>query len=112
MISKTAPLAIEDGQLQRFEFDIHFNANQADGSLWFAYDNLKIAVLDYSGDEIQKAKFASFMANTIIVNSKNPKGNELRPVQISYSRDEERSILNYWWKSLYSGAKEVIGLSP
>ncbi len=112
MVSKTAPLAIEDGQLQRFEFDIHFNENQADGNLWFAYDNLKIAVLDYSGDEIQKAKFASFMANTIIVNSKNPKGNELRPVQISYSRDEERSILNYWWKSLYSGAKEVIGLSP
>lgn len=112
MISKTAPLAIEEGHLNRLEFDISFNQNQATGNLYFAYDNLKIAVLDYSSDEIQKAKFASFLANKMVINSKSPKGNELLPVKISYARDEERSILNYWWKSIYSGAKEVIGLNP
>jgi hypothetical protein len=112
MISKSAPLAIEEGYLNRLDFDINFNQNQANGSLYFAYDNLKIAVLDYSGVEIQKAKFASFVANKLVVNSNNPNGNELVPVNISYERDEERSILNYWWKSIYSGAKEVIGLNP
>jgi hypothetical protein len=112
MISKSAPLAIEEGYLNRLEFDISFNKNQANGNLYFAYENLKIAVLDYSGDEIQKAKFASFLANKMVVNSKNPNGNELVPVEISYFRDEERSILNYWWKSIYSGVKEVIGLNP
>jgi hypothetical protein len=112
IISKSAPLAIEEGYLNRLDFDIIFNENQATGNLYFAYDNLKIAVLDYSTDEIQKAKFASFVANKMIVNSKSPKRNELTAVKISYPRDEERSILNYWWKSIYSGAKEVIGLNP
>ncbi|MBW6533625.1 MAG: hypothetical protein K0B11_01320 [Mariniphaga sp.] len=112
IISKSAPLAIEEGHLNRLDFDISFTQNKANGNLYFAYDNLKIAVLDYSSDEIQKAKFASFLANKMVVNSKNPKGNELVPVKISYVRDEERSILNYWWKSIYSGAKEVIGLNP
>ncbi|WP_372947085.1 hypothetical protein [Mariniphaga sp.] len=112
MISKSAPLAIETGYLNRLDFDINFYQNQATGNLYFAYDNLKIAVLDYSSDEIQKAKFASFLANNLVVNSKNPKGNELVPVKISYVRDEERSILNFWWKSIYSGAKKVIGLNP
>lgn len=112
MISKTAPLSVDDGQLQRFDFDIEFNKNQAEGELYFAYDNLKIALLDYSGNEIQKAKLASFLANKMVINSKNLSGNELRPVKIRYTRDEERSILNYWWKSLYSGAKEVIGMNP
>jgi hypothetical protein len=81
------------------------------GNLFFGYDNLKIAVLDYSSDEIQKAKFATFLVNRMVLNSSNPKGNELQPVDsIQYSRDEQRSILNFWWKSLYSGAREVLGM--
>ena len=112
MVSKSAPVAIEEGELQRLDFDLTFTKNRADGDLWLAYDNLKIAVLDYSSNEVQKAKLASFLVNKTTINSKNPKGNDLRPVRIGYVRDEERSILNYWWKSLYSGAKEVIGLNP
>lgn len=112
MISKSEPLVIEEGYLKRLDFDISFDQNQANGNLYLAYDNLKIAVLDYSGDEIKKAKLASFMANKMIINSKNPRKNQLVPVKITYERDEERSILNYWWKSIYSGAKDVIGLNP
>ncbi|MGC9352862.1 MAG: hypothetical protein ACP5D9_03430, partial [Mariniphaga sp.] len=112
MISKSEPLAIEEGYLKRLDFDISFDQNQANGNLYLAYDNLKIAVLDYSGHEIKKAKLASFMANKMIINSKNPRKNQLVPVKINYERDEERSILNYWWKSIYSGAKDVIGLNP
>ena len=110
MISKSEPLAIETGQLNRFDFELNFNSQQAEGNLYFAYDNLKIAMLDYSSEEIQKNKLASFLVNAMVVNTKNPKGNELKPVNIFYKRDEERSILNFWWKSIYSGAKETLGL--
>ncbi|WP_139249611.1 hypothetical protein [Mariniphaga anaerophila] len=108
MVAKSAPFAIEDGQLNKFEFDISFDKDRAQGELNFAYDNLKIAVLHYDNDEVRKAKLASFLANRMVINSKNPKGKELLPVRIQYSRNQERSILNYWWKSLYSGAKEVL----
>lgn len=110
MISTSAPLAIEEGQLNQLEFELSFNETQADGFLYFDYDNLKIAVLDYSNDKIQKAKFASFLANKMAFNSQSPKNDKLYPVEISYVRDEQRSVLNYWWKSIYSGAKKVLGL--
>ncbi len=110
MVTKSAPLFIEEGQLNRLEFDLAFDEKQSSGNLFFGYDNLKIAVLDYSSDEIQKARFATFLVNRMVLNSSNPKGNELHPVSIQYSRDEQRSILNFWWKSLYSGAREVLGM--
>jgi len=71
---------------------------------------LKIAVLDFSGDEIQKDRFASFLVNRLVIQPKNPKSGELVPVGVSYPRDEQRSVLNFWWKSIYSGAREILGM--
>jgi hypothetical protein len=110
VISKTNPLLIEDGYLNRLEFDLSFNNSLATGQMYLGYDNLKIAVLDYSGDEIQKDRFASFLANKLVIQSQNPKSGELLPVAVSYPRDEKRSVLNYWWKSIYSGAREILGM--
>lgn len=110
MITKTDPLKIEDGYLNRLEFDLSFNNTQATGQLYLGYNNLKIAVLDFSGDEIQKDRFASFLANRLVIQSQNPKSGELVPVEISYPRDEQRSVLNFWWKSIYSGAREILGM--
>ncbi len=110
MITKTDPLKIEEGFLNRLEFDLSFNNTLATGQLYLGYDNLKIAVLDYSGDEIQKDRFASFLANRMVIQSQNPKSGELLPVAVSYPRDEQRSVLNYWWKSIYSGARKILGM--
>lgn len=110
MLEKSAPIRIEDGKLNRFEFDLTFNAENSEGLLFMGYEDLKIAVLEYNHGEQQKARLASFWANNMILNSKNPKGDELEPVSIYYERDKKRSIINFWWKSIYSGVKEVLGI--
>lgn len=110
MVEKSAPVSIESGNLERFSFDIKLDERKATGQLYFGYDDLKISLLDYSEDDVKKSKFASFWANKMILNSKNPKNGELSPVGLNYQRDPQRSIINYWWKTIYSGAKTTIGL--
>lgn len=110
MVEKTAPIKIESGELNKFEFDISFSETKAEGKLYFAYDNFEISVLEYNKKGIKRSKWASFWANSLVINKKNPKGNILEPVSIVYKRDEQRSIINYWWKSIFTGSKKVIGI--
>jgi len=110
MVEKSAPVSIESGNLDRFSFDVKLNERKAIGQLYFGYDDLKISLLDYSEDDVRISKFASFWANRMILNSENPKKGELSPSKLNYQRDPQRSIINYWWKTIYSGAKTTIGL--
>ena len=110
MIMKTAPLAVESGRINRLDFNISFNEEFSSGELFLEYNNLRIALLDYSGDEIKKERFSSLLANSLKINSQNSGGKDPKPVTISKERDEERSIINFWWKSLYSGIAKVIGI--
>jgi len=110
MIESSAPISIQSGQLNRFEFDIDFGENQSNGSLYLGYDDFKIAVLNRSQMGTKKSKLASFWANNLVLRSKSPKGEIGAPATIAYERDIQRSIINYWWKSLFTGTKETIGL--
>jgi hypothetical protein len=107
MITKSATLAIVSGTLNHLEFDLSFNRKQARGELYAGYNDLKIAVLSYSGEELQRDRFTSFLANTLKINSNNTGG---APVSIINERDEERSVFHFWWKSLYSGIRTTIGI--
>ncbi len=112
MIENTTPLLVEAGTLNRFDFDFSANDKVALGELYFGYDNLKIAVMNVDRDEAKKMWLATLWANTMVVNSKNPKGDRLSPERIEYERDKQRSILNYWWKAIFTAAKQSIGIKP
>jgi hypothetical protein len=112
MLGKASPMLIEAGNLNRFEFELELNATSSEGLLYMGYNDLKIAVMEYNSSEREKSGFASFWANKMILNSQNPKKGELEPVSIYYQRDIKRSIINYWWKSIYSGTKKVLGIEP
>ena len=112
MLENSAPVSIESGQLNRFDFDIYFTETVANGKLFLGYDNFKISVLNSTENGTKKSKLASFWANKMVLNSKNPKGNTFLPTTISYEKDIQRSIINYWWKALFTGAKETIGIKP
>ena len=106
ILTKSEPIAVENGKLQRLEFDLTFNNKASVGEMYAGYNDLKIAVLNFSGPEVQKDRFTSFLANTLKVNS-NSSGQS--KVLIAHQRDEERSIIHFWWKSLFSGIKSIIG---
>jgi hypothetical protein len=110
MIMKSAPLKVETGKLNIIEFDISFREEFARGEIAMNYENLKIAILDYSGDEIERANFSSFLANTLKINSQNSGNIDVVPESIYYERDEKRSILHFWWKTLYTGIANVVGI--
>jgi hypothetical protein len=58
----------------------------------------------------KEAKFASFLANSLMLRDKNPRGKELLPDEIYFQRDQKRSVLNYWWKSIFSGIRNTLGI--
>jgi hypothetical protein len=76
------------------------------------YEDFKISILNQNNDGAKRAKLASFWANKMVLNSKFPKGNKATPISIYYERDIQRSIINYWWKALFTGTKESLGIKP
>ncbi len=110
MTKNAAQVGIRSGQLNRFEFHFEADNTVAKGKLKFAYDDLKINILSFKDGSSKESKFASFLANSLVVKSKNPRTRILLPDPIYFERDTKRSILNYWWKSMFSGIKNTFGM--
>ena len=111
IVEKAAPFSIESGNINQFDFNISLDNSKSSGELYFAFDDFKINVLNVDEEEIRKSKFATFWANKMILNTRNPKAkDELQPTPINYKYDEQRSIINYWWKSIFSAVKQTIGI--
>ena len=74
---------------------------------------MKIDVLDR--DTYQSSGFANnlktIVANSFVIQSKNPRWFKLQNGDIFFKRDKSRSIFNYWAKSLLSGAVSSIGIN-
>ncbi len=110
MTKNAAQIGIRSGNLNRFEFNFEANNFASKGKLKFAYDDLKINILSFKDGNSKESKFASFLANSLMLKSKNPRTRILLPDPIYFERDTKRSILNYWWKSIFSGAKNTFGM--
>ncbi|HKJ42129.1 MAG TPA: DUF748 domain-containing protein [Sunxiuqinia sp.] len=105
-----AGIAIKSGQLNRFDFDFDADNQVANGKLRFAYDNLKVTILEHKDGNTKEAKFASFLTNSLVLKSKHPRTRILLPDDIHFKRDQKKSVINYWWKSIFSGAKNTFGI--
>jgi hypothetical protein len=110
VLEPLALVSIRSGKVNRFQFDFSANQTSSNGQLFFGYDDLKISVLEMKDGDTKESKFASFLANTVLLRSKNPRGKELLPDEITFIRDQKRSDLNYWWKSIFSGVKNTLGI--
>lgn len=110
VIEPLALISIRSGKTNRFDFEFSANKNMANGQLYFGYDNLKIGVLEMKGGGTKESRFASFLANSLLLRNKNPRGKEFLPEEIAFKRDEKRADLNYWWKSVFNGVKNTLGI--
>lgn len=110
VLEPLALVSIRSGKVDQFRFSMVADQKQATGQLFFGYDDLRISVLALKDGNTKEAKFASFLANSLLLRSKNPRGKELEPDEISFQRDQKRSIVNFWWKSIFSGVRNTLGI--
>ena len=114
MLENTAFASIESGHAYTLRFDMRLDEQASEGDLQFAYRDLKIRLLDKESSEKGnfKKELHSLLANWLVVKTNNPDNHRkpLRVGEIRYTRDAEKSIFNYWWKSLLSGIKGSVGM--
>lgn len=110
VLEPLAMVSIRSGKVNQFHFNFRADNTQATGQLFFGYDDLRISVLELKDGNTKEARFASFLANSLMLKSKNPRTKELTPDEILFQRDQKRSILNYWWKSIFSGVRNTLGI--
>jgi len=97
---------IEEGHIDRIDFDFDYTDDQATGNLLFEYQDLKVSFLDQ--DDGSKEKLKSFLVNSLILTKQN-QGEKVfsRQGKISFDRDKKKSVFNYWWKAIFSGIKNI-----
>ena len=110
ILEPLAKISIRSGKVDQFQFSFSADSSKATGNLILGYTDLKISVLELKNGNTKEAKFLSFLANSLMLRSKNPKGKELLPEEIMYPRDHRRSVINYCWKSVFSGIRGVLGI--
>ena len=109
MLENVANVSVKSGQNDRLDFSFDGNNNFSVGEMRFRYSDLKITVMKKkTGD---KGGFASFLANTFVINNKNPNGKNLRVGEIYFERDKQKSLFNFLWKSMLSGIKPSLGIN-
>jgi len=110
MTENNAQIMVRSGYLNRFDFHFRADSVNSEGELMFAYDDLRISILEQKNGDTKEAKFLSFLANSLVLKSKNPRSKVFLPDEIYFKRDPKRSIINYWWKTVFSGAKNTFGI--
>nr|WP_280842379.1 DUF748 domain-containing protein [Rhodohalobacter sp. SW132] len=105
------PLAfvrIDDGQLSSLEFEFTADDEKSTGEIEAIYQDLSIKILDEETlEESTSDNIMSFVANLVAIRSSND-GDEPRIGEIDFDREEDRSMFNYWWKSLRDGIKSTV----
>ena len=115
MLSKLEPAEIESGMVKKMVIPIiQFNDDFSTGKLTFYYDNLSFKMFkekNTTWDGI-KTGVMNFVASDILINKSNPLPNgKLNTGVIYFKRDKHKSIINFIWKSIFSGLKSNMGFN-
>jgi hypothetical protein len=96
-------LKAEEGYLNRMEFEMNLDDHASTGRVTLDYEGVRIRMI---GDG---KRFKTFIANRFIINTDHT-GKAVQPSRIAYVRLREKNIFHYWWMSLLSGMKPVLGM--
>lgn len=104
-------VSVRSGRVDEMNFNVRLNNDISDGEMTFLYSGLKIDKLDKDDldDEGLDNVFVSFVANTFLVKQSNPAGNsDPRVGIVHFERIKEKSIFNFWWKSMFTGMTSTV----
>lgn len=105
------PLAfvrIDRGVIHSVDFDFELNNSSSSGEFITLYENFSMRLLSKDGLHSSTGKrIVSFLANNIQIHSSNTEPDP-RIGEISYEKEVGQSTVNYWWKSIRSGMKDLV----
>ncbi|MEI6884327.1 MAG: hypothetical protein WCO02_07560 [Bacteroidota bacterium] len=114
VVTPLAGISITSGKLIKMEIPtIEFNKEKSTGLLKFYYSSLEIKLIkkDTTDWSSIKSSVLGWAANTY-VSSDNPRANgKFKEGIILWHRDQEKSIFNYLWKSVFTGLKSTVGIN-
>jgi hypothetical protein len=105
------PLAfvrIDRGVIHSVAFKFDLNETVASGEFMCLYDDFSMSLLSKRSLESSLGnRIVSFLANNLQVQSSNHEADP-RTGEIYFEKEEGQSMVNYWWKSLRSGIKDLM----
>lgn len=114
MLTKLYPAKIVRGTLDKIIIPpVYANNDRSKGTLLFYYHDLNLSFSKENLNKWQSLKtdIMNIAANAIIANENPGKNQKLRPGIIQFERDKGKGILNFLWKSTFSGIKSSMGLN-
>jgi hypothetical protein len=111
MLENVAFVSIKSGIARSIKFSFEADDDYAQGDFGFRYSKFKIFVINRKTGEAEGLDegIVSWLANTFLINTNNPHLGFFKDGEIYFRRDKSKSIVNYVWKSIFSGIKTSIG---
>jgi hypothetical protein len=107
MLVPVAHFEIEKGKMQSMKFQFQYNEYRSDGNVELSYTDLKVRSLKKNPEKSEN-KLVSFIINMFVKDDLDKTDAKAkRTGSIEFLRNDQRGILNYWWKSVFSGVKSV-----
>jgi hypothetical protein len=103
-------IVIEDGRLQKLEFEFDMRSDNSKGIVDILYSDLSIDVVNRDdGEQNLVNVLEGFIADRIMVRSGSSSASgESREGEISEERDPDSGFFNYLWSSLRSGLFDAV----
>jgi len=94
---------VNSGNLTSIDLVFTASENSSYGNLLMVYDDLEIRILDKESlEQGTKTKVLSFLTNTLAIRTNN-RGDNPKAVTLGYEREKDRSMFNYWWRTIQGG---------
>jgi hypothetical protein len=115
MLTKLLPAEVKSGKIKEMVIPlVEADDDVAKGNLLFYYNDLSIAMTtkeQTTWNSIKKG-VVNWVANDIVVNNDNPtKSGKMKTGVVLFHRDKEKGIINFLWKSTFSGLKSTMGFN-
>lgn len=96
---------IQKGVVNELKFNGTGHQYSASGDMQFSYNNLEIALFN---KEKKHKKLLSKIINGLLVTKENPDGKEFHKGKMYFEREEHKSFISNWWKTVQSGFQSTM----
>ncbi|WBO82853.1 hypothetical protein [Hymenobacter yonginensis] len=112
MVVPTRGIRFRSGDIGAIRFQLQLNRQQAQGTMWASYTNLKLDLLNRQGRRDALRRVGTTLVNGLFLRDNNPRqaGQELRSGRMTSARELRFSVFSLWRQGLVSGLLNSAGV--